>query len=116
MGVKIDTRLEMDKAKVMNRFEHRYEAAQKWMDNEVLRTTEPYVPFRTGMLARSGPGHTQLGSGEVVYETPYARRMYYGRYNFNKSAHPQATAQWFEKSKAVNKKAWLSGVEKILKG
>lgn len=50
---------------------------QKYIDNEVLRLSEPYVPLLTKALIRSGPINTKVGSGEVIYKTPYARRQYY---------------------------------------
>ena len=91
--------------------------AQKWLDNEVLKDCEPYVPMRTGNLMNSGVAGTKLGSGEVVYNAPYAKTTYYGKnFNFSKAKHPQACAQWFEKAKAVNKEKWRQGVQKIVKG
>lgn len=91
--------------------------AQKWLDNEVLKDCQPFVPMRSGNLMDSGVAGTTLGSGEVVYNAPYARRMYYGtNFNFSKLKHPQACAQWFEKAKALHKEDWRQGVQKIVKG
>lgn len=115
--ISFDARLEMQVPKVVNRFSPRYAQAQKMLDNEVIKDTEPYVPMRTGMLARSGQIGSVLGSGKVVYNAPYARRLYYGaHFNFSKDAHPLASAHWFEKSKAVNQKKWLDTVERIITG
>ena len=50
--------------------------AQKALDSEVLRYADPYVPFRTGMLKDSGIHGTDVGSGEVVYNAPYAKNQY----------------------------------------
>ena len=118
MKIQFDARLvDFDPKKTMDRFNPRFNAAQKWLDNEVLKDCSPFTPFKTGMLDRSGPAGTTLGEGEVVYNTPYARRLYYGtHFNFNRTHHPQAGAQWFEKAKAIKKKAWLDGADKILKG
>lgn len=91
--------------------------AQKWLDNEVLKDCQPFVPMRTGNLMNSGISGTTLGSGEVVYSAPYANRCYYAKgANFSKDKHPQACAQWFEKAKAIRKGHWKDGVQKILKG
>ena len=54
-------------------------AVQKFIDSEVLRLCEPLVPFDQGTLARSGQINTVIGSGQVKYRTPYARRWYYMR-------------------------------------
>ena len=109
-------KVEIDIPKALNRFNPKYKRAQAWLDNEVLKDSDQYVPFRTGKLAQSGIIGTVIGSGKVIYNAPYARRLYYGNHNFNKSKHPQASSQWFEKAKAANKKKWLNGAEKIVKG
>ncbi len=49
--------------------------AQKFLDTEVLRLADPYVPMLTGTL-KKGMG-TVVGAGEIVYNTPYAKRQYY---------------------------------------
>ena len=101
----------------VSRFHPKYKKAQMFLDNEVLKDSAPYVPMRTGNLMRSGQIGTTLGSGEVKYNAPYARRMYYGTsFNFSKDKHPQACAQWFEKAKAIKKKDWVAGVQKIIRG
>ena len=51
---------------------------QKVIDAAVIRECFPYVPFDEGALAGSANTATEIGSGEVVYDTPYARYLYYG--------------------------------------
>lgn len=51
---------------------------QKAVDAAVIRECFPYVPFDEGILAGSANTATEIGSGEVVYDTPYARYQYYG--------------------------------------
>ena len=113
-----DAKLDLNTKQILDRFEQRFTAAQKFLDSEVLRCSAPYVPMRSvdgGTLMKSGTNATKLGSGQVVYNTPYARRMYYGvNYNFSQVKHPQACAQWFEKAKAVHKENWVNGVNKII--
>lgn len=110
-------RLVINTQSCVGRFSKKYSAAQKFLDNEVLKDSAPYVPMRTGNLMNSGVLGTVLGSGKIVYNAPYAKAMYYGTsFNFSKDKHPQACAQWFEKAKAAKKDAWLAGVRKIVKG
>lgn len=100
-----------------NRLPQNVLRAQKYLDNAVLRDTDKYVPMRTGILVRSGILGTQIGSGEIQYIAPYAKPLYYGvNIRFGKSRHPLACAKWFEASKAVNKRSWLSEVRKIAGG
>ena len=48
------------------------------VDAAVIRESFPYVPFDEGILAGSANTATEVGSGEVVYDTPYARYHWYG--------------------------------------
>lgn len=97
-----------------SRFIYQSKKAQIWLDNEVLKDTTPFLPFKTGQLEHSGVLGTRIGSGEIIYNTPYARRLYYNpQFNFSKEAHPKAQAYWFEASKSINKDKWIRGVRKI---
>ena len=51
---------------------------QKAIDNAVIRWCIKYTPFVTGTLAKSPYTASNIGSGEVVYNGPYARYLYYG--------------------------------------
>lgn len=89
--------------------------AQQYVDSEVLRRCDPFVPKDTGELIRSGIRETKLGSGRVVYRTPYARRWYYEPARFQGA--PKRGNYWFERMKSSSgKKAILRGVAKITGG
>lgn len=59
------------------RSESNFDNAQKFIDSEVLRRTDPYVPYRNGILKGSGKLGTVIGSGVVEYTAPYAKDQYY---------------------------------------
>lgn len=100
-----------------NRIPQNVEQAQKYLDSQVLKDTDKYVPMRTGILVKSGILGTRIGSGEIEYIAPYAKKLYYGvTIKLSKSRHPLACAKWFEASKAVNKRSWLAEVRKIAGG
>lgn len=94
-----------------------FSEAQKFLDSEVLRTTSPYVPFRTGALEHSGQLGTVIGTGEVIYNAPYAAAQYYNTAE-TRSYDPtgQRGGMWFERSKADHKGEWLRGTKKIAGG
>lgn len=116
-GIDFTVDIQINTAALLGKFEKRKEAAQVYLDNEVMRTTEQYVPMDTGTLARSVQLATKPGEGQVLYDTPYARKLYYGEaMDFAKDKHPKATAKWLEASKAVYLKDWVAGVTKILEG
>lgn len=98
---------------------------QKYVDSEVLRLSDPYVPFDTGKLKQSGTLGTVIGSGEVVYNCPYARKNYYenagrGRQGTTKySKHNYKCLRgklWFERMKADHMDEILDGCAKLSGG
>lgn len=111
----MNMRLQLNTEFTLNRFNEKYQRAQKWLDNEVLKDSDPYVPMDSGNLRSSGIKGTDIGSGRIVYNMPYASRCYYGHYNFSKAKHERACRQWFEKAKAANKTKWISGAKKLMK-
>ena len=85
---------------------------QQFIDSEVLRRCQAYVPMDTGELIRSGIQHTQIGSGEVKYRTPYARRWYYREARFQGA--PRRGNYWFERMKNEGgKEAILRGAQEL---
>ena len=89
--------------------------AQRYVDSEVLRRCVPYVPFETGELLRSGTRETKIGSGKVIYRTPYARRHYYRPATFQGA--PKRGNYWFERMKKDGgRAAILRGAAKITGG
>jgi hypothetical protein len=49
---------------------------QVFIDTEFIKHCDPYVPRDTGMLADSAWLSTDIGSGQIVYNTPYAEKVY----------------------------------------
>lgn len=91
----------------------KFNNVQQYVDSEVLRKCQPYVPFDTGILDQSGIMNTRIGSGQVIYRTPYARRWYYINAKFQGA--PQRGKQWFERMKNDGgKEAILREAKKIV--
>lgn len=85
------------------RWQKQYSETQKFVDNEVLRGCEPYIPLLTGMLVMSGILATEIGSGTVKWITPYARSQYYrGRKEGQSSTGGLRGRLWFERWKEVS--------------
>ncbi|MDD4608948.1 MAG: minor capsid protein [Bacteroidaceae bacterium] len=117
------------------KWQGRFDAAQVFVDNEVLKLNARYIPFQTGFLNRSGILGTDVGSGRIVYNAPYARHMYYGKVmrddsgkafyggapkhvtdeEINYHGAPQRGALWFERMKENHKEQILRGASKLMK-
>ena len=102
---------------------------------QVKKDTSPYVPWLNGMLDRK----TDVVGNAVIYDTPYARFLYYGKVMvdpetgstyapkggtkvltdknlvFNTSGHAQAQSHWFEASKTENLDKWIRVADKAVK-
>lgn len=84
---------------------------QRTIDSDILRLTEPYVPFDTGMLKDSGITATDIGSGVIVYDTPYARRQYY-----ENKGNGRRGKLWFERMKADHRDEILRHAAEVAGG
>ena len=95
----------------------RYGKAQRFVDSEVLRLSEPYIPLLTGTLIKSGILGTDIGSGLVQWITPYARRQYYrGREPGSSLTGPLRGKLWFARMKAVSGQTIINGAKRIAGG
>lgn len=50
---------------------------QKFFTSEIMRLSDPYVPFRSGPLKNSA--HPTMYWDGIIYDTPYARYHWYGK-------------------------------------
>lgn len=110
------------------KWEGRYERAQIFVDSEVLRLSAPYIPLQTSMLQKSGILGTVPGSGEVVWNAPYARYQYYGKVMIGRAPKqltdrdltyhgaPMRGKLWFERMKADHKQHILAGARRFAGG
>ena len=93
--------------------------AQMKLDQQVITDSNYYCPLRAaqgGTLQKSAQINTVIGSGLVVWRTPYARRQYYGvDFDHSKSANPNACARWFEAAKARKMEQWRKLVDDTIK-
>lgn len=102
---------------------------QQFIDSEVLRLNEDYVPLDTGKLKQSGITGTVVGSGKVIYDSVYGRYQYYGKLMVGPapktltniplqyhSGDPRRGSFWFERMKADHKAQILRGAQQIADG
>jgi hypothetical protein len=101
--------------KFVDRWSGKYSRAQKFVDSEVLRLSEPYIPLKTSMLIKSGILGTKVGSGLVQWIAPYAKRQYYkGRQPGTSATGALRGRLWFERMKAASLKTIIDGAKKFM--
>src|SRR5690625_3517691 len=112
LKVKVDIKKQQLEAKKTNA----NKAAQMQLDQDVLKDSNYYIPKAIGTLEGSGVRASKIGKGELVWDTAYARRLYFNpQYNFSKDKNPNARGLWFEAAKANKKKGWLDEVRRNYK-
>lgn len=89
---------------------------QFMMDQSVLKDSNYYVPMDESFLAKSALIHSSVGKGRLVWQTPYAKKLYYNpQYNFSEDKNPNAQGLWFEAAKAQNNDRWVKEALKAVK-
>lgn len=126
-------------------YSKRFWQAQCFVDSECIRHMSKYTPYRTGQLIRSVTLGTKIGSGRIVYNSPYARYQYYGvaygpnypvtkngaqigwwsppkkhptnrELEYSTHKNPSAQKLWFEKMKQEKGQIILESAAKIAGG
>ena len=87
--------------------------AQKFVDSEVLRLSEKYIPLDTSMLIKSGILGTKIGSGTVKWIATYAKAQYYKAGKVGSQTGALRGSYWFERMKQVKGKTIISGARRI---
>ena len=118
-GITFKVTANFDSAAAKRKFSEAIHKAQMKLDQQVINDSNYYCPLRAaqgGTLQKSAQINTVIGSGLVVWRTPYARRQYYGvDFDHSKSANPNACAKWFEAAKARKMKEWEKLVNDTIK-
>ena len=65
-------------------FLSRLPGASLRLQQAVIASCEPFVPYRTGELCRSAVPEGEGPSGRIVYAAPHASRCYYAERPFRK--------------------------------
>lgn len=89
----------------------RLQPVQKYVDGEILRKCDPYIPFKTGMLRDSGFLGTKVGSGRIRWIAPYARRRYYEGLSSGKRGK-----YWLKRAMTAHGQEIIRGAKKKLNG
>lgn len=110
--INVDVNLNIDE--IIAKAERAKEKAQFILDEQVVKDSNFFAPLDDGYLIGSSLEHTVFGSGEVVWKTPYARRLYYNpQYDFSKDSNPNAGGLWFERAKALHVHDWTRLMQEV---
>lgn len=91
------------------RIAHAVSLSQVVVDNQVIKDSNFYAPQDQLFLQRSALLVSDIGNGQVKWNTPYARRLYYNpQFNFSTDKNPNARGLWFEAAKSAHKDQWIT--------
>lgn len=104
MGVKVKT----DFSGVLKKVKSKSERTQAVLDEQVLKDSNFYAPEDESTLIGSSIIASEIGKGKLVWDTPYARRLYWNPdYNFSTDTNENAGGKWFERAKSEHLEDWL---------
>ena len=114
--MKVEIVKKLDTTDIRNQLIAKKSKARRILKNQVVKDTDPYVPFDTGKTAETGRDSSTVDDEFIKYTTDYAKLIYYDKDRvFSRRKHWLAIATWFEVSKAVNKSKWVDVAKKAFK-
>lgn len=81
---------------------------------EIRNDCNVYCKEDTGMLIASSMIHSRLDQGQIIWQTPYARRQYWEIRTAYKTVNPNATWRWAEYAKRANMDKWQRQAQRLL--
>lgn len=113
----IRTRVKIQLNDLQGTIDKRTQKGQAVLDEQVLKDSNYYAPLDTSELINSSIRMSRIGSGVLIWSTPYARRLYFNpQYEFSRDKNPNAQGLWYEAAKANHLQDWVNIVAKTMGG
>ena len=106
-GIAFSTKTKLSGAEIRADIEARAKRTQAPLDALILQDSNFFCPIKTGKLQQSAIINSRIGSGLLVWRTPYARRQYYEYSKPPYQPNPNACGKWFEAAKARWRGKWV---------
>lgn len=114
-GLTFNVKTALNSAEIKADLEATTRQVQAPLDALILQDSNFFCPIKTGTLQKSAIINSRLGSGELVWKTPYARRQYYEYSKPPYQPNPNACGKWFEAAKARWLEKWVRFVNERIK-
>ena len=114
-GLTFNVKTALNSAEIKADLEATTRQVQAPLDALILQDSNFFCPIKTGTLQKSAITNSRLGSGELVWKTPYARRQYYEYSKPPYQPNPNACGKWFEAAKARWLEKWVRFVNERIK-
>ena len=114
-GLTFNVKTALNSAEIKADLEATTRQVQAPLDALIMADSNYFCPIKTGKLQQSAIINSRLGSGELVWKTPYARRQYYDYHKPPYQPNPNACGKWFEAAKARWLEKWVRFVNERIK-
>lgn len=114
-GLMFNVKTALNSAEIKADLEATTRQVQAPLDALILQDSNFFCPIKTGTLQKSAIINSRIGSGELVWRTPYARRQYYEYSKPPYQPNPNACGKWFEAAKARWLEKWVRFVNERIK-
>lgn len=107
MNIKVNIRLYPEKIGTLEKASKQaFEMTVEAVLSDIV--TSAVTPKDTGVLEESGFTVIKDAVGQIIFDTPYARRLYYHpEYNFRHDKNVNAQGKWMETYIDGPKKKWI---------
>ena len=114
-GLSFDTKISINGNVIKSNIEEQAHKTQAGLDSLILSDSNYFCPIKTGKLQQSAIINSRIGSGVLIWRTPYARRQYYDYHKPPYQPNPNACGKWFEAAKARWFEKWVRFVNERIK-
>ena len=114
-GVTFNTKTVLNDAGIKADIETKARQVQAPLDALIMADSNYFCPLKTGKLQQSAIINSRIGSGVLIWRTPYARRQYYDYHKPPYQPNPNACGKWFEAAKARWLEKWVRFVNERIK-
>ncbi len=113
MGKGNKKRVTIDVSQIENKIKSKWDNKLYILSEQVLNDCNEFVRVDQGTLKESSYIASDLSIGHLVWDTPYAKRVYYTG-TPSKDVNPNASLMWCEKAKRKYKNDWSELAQKLM--
>ena len=114
-GFTFNTKTVLNNAGIKADIEAKARQVQAPLDALIMADSNFFCPLKTGKLQQSAIINSRIGSGVLIWRTPYARRQYYDYHKPPYQPNPNACGKWVEAAKARWLDKWVRFVNERIK-
>ena len=107
-------RVTYDVGAIMPKVELMQKKALRAASEQALFDANFYAPQRYGILIGSSQAASDIDEGHLVWQTPYARRLYYENTNLSQHPNPNASHMWADVARDNHLDDWIKAAERAL--